>query len=277
MTRTAELAAQPAAGSHNAPRGGRGRCGRGKWAGRWAGPPALHPFPPDPGALPGGAAPPAPPPQPSVGGRLDRFGSNRQSSVKRRHIPCRSWESQACRCSARDRLKARVRLKEEREGLPVTKGCVGTLVSQQAEFQPEDPQPGRVSSGMTGATSLSASVTGFARTRPSGSFRSSLWVQVKILQLAGWLSGQKSPANAGDAGSIPGPGGCLGGRKGNPLQYFCLEDSMDRGSWWTAVHGAAEESDRTEHKLLTGIWVLLPAGPKTWLWGRRPGFGGRRN
>lgn len=146
MTRTAELAAQPAAGSHNAPRGGRGRGGRECGRGRWAGPPALHPFPPDPGALPGGAAPPAPPPQLSVGGRLDRFGSNRQSSVKRRHIPCRSWESQASRCSAR------VRLKEEQEGLPVTKGCVVTLVSQQAEFQPEDPQPGRVSSGMTGAT-----------------------------------------------------------------------------------------------------------------------------
>ena len=44
-----------------------------------------------------------------------------------------------------------------------------TLVSQQAEFQPEEPQPGRVSSGMTGPTSLSASVTGFARkARPSG-------------------------------------------------------------------------------------------------------------
>ena len=42
------------------------------------------------------------------------------------------------------------------------------------------------------------------------------------------------PANAGDlrdSGSIPGLGQCPGGGHGDPLQYFCLENSMDRGAW----------------------------------------------
>jgi len=47
------------------------------------------------------------------------------------------------------------------------------------------------------------------------------------------------PANAGDlrdAGSISGLGRSLGGRHGNPLQYSCLENPMDRGAWWALVH-----------------------------------------
>ena len=33
---------------------------------------------------------------------------------------------------------------------------------------------------------------------------------------------------------------------GTPLQYSCLENPMDRGAWWAAVHGGCEESDMTE-------------------------------
>ena len=46
------------------------------------------------------------------------------------------------------------------------------------------------------------------------------------------------PANAGDirdAGWIPGSGRSPGGEHGNPLQYSCLENPMDRGAWWAAV------------------------------------------
>ena len=47
-------------------------------------------------------------------------------------------------------------------------------------------------------------------------------------------------ANAGDArdvGSIPGLGRSPGEGNGNPLQYSCLGNSMDRGAWWAIVHG----------------------------------------
>ena len=50
------------------------------------------------------------------------------------------------------------------------------------------------------------------------------------------------PTNAGDArdlGSIPGLGRFPGGENGNPLQYSCLENSMDRRAWWAKVHGLA--------------------------------------
>ena len=48
------------------------------------------------------------------------------------------------------------------------------------------------------------------------------------------------PANAGDAGSIPGLGRSPGEGKGYLLQYSCQENSMDRGSWQATVHGDAE-------------------------------------
>ena len=47
-------------------------------------------------------------------------------------------------------------------------------------------------------------------------------------------------------GLISGLGRSPGGEHGNPLQYSCLENPMDRGDWWTTVHGFAE-SDMTEH------------------------------
>ena len=52
--------------------------------------------------------------------------------------------------------------------------------------------------------------------------------------------GPASACNAGGLGSIPGLGRSPGGRQENPLEYCCLENSMDRGAWWTTVHGMAK-------------------------------------
>ena len=51
------------------------------------------------------------------------------------------------------------------------------------------------------------------------------------------------PASAGDIrvmGSVPGSGRSPGGGHGNPLQYSCLENLMDRGAWRATVHGVAK-------------------------------------
>ena len=48
----------------------------------------------------------------------------------------------------------------------------------------------------------------------------------------------------GDLGSIPGSGRFPGEGNGNPLQYSCLENPMDRGAWWATVHGVAKSQTR---------------------------------
>ena len=63
-------------------------------------------------------------------------------------------------------------------------------------------------------------------------------VQLGASQVA--LVVKNPPANAGDVGLIPGSGRCPGEGHGNPLQYSSLENPMDRGAWWAAVHGVAK-------------------------------------
>ena len=53
--------------------------------------------------------------------------------------------------------------------------------------------------------------------------------------------------SAGDVGFVPGSGRSPGEGNGNPLQYFCLGNPMDRGAWWPTVYGVA----RVGHDLVT--------------------------
>ena len=72
----------------------------------------------------------------------------------------------------------------------------------------------------------------------------------------GSLDGKASAYNAGDPGSIPGLGRSPGEGNGNPLQYSCLENPMDRGAWWATVHGVTKSrtwlSDFSSLHLLLG-------------------------
>ena len=63
--------------------------------------------------------------------------------------------------------------------------------------------------------------------------------------ISGVSDGKEYACNAGDPGSVPGSGRCPGEGNGYPLQYSCLENSMDRGAWQATVHQVTE-SDTIE-------------------------------
>ena len=68
-----------------------------------------------------------------------------------------------------------------------------------------------------------------------------------------------------DPGSVPGPGRYPEEGNGNPFQYSCLENPMDRGAWWAAVHGVAQSGTRLKrlsthaqhNKLLYNYYMLF--------------------
>ena len=87
-----------------------------------------------------------------------------------------------------------------------------------------------------------------------------------------WLSGEESTCLAGDAGLIPASGRSPGEGNGNPLQYPCLENRLDRGAWKATVRGS-QESDRTERlqTVSVSLGVIshpggLPPGSWGWTW-----------
>ena len=86
---------------------------------------------------------------------------------------------------------------------------------------------------------------------------------------------EESTCNAGDLGSIPGLGRSLGGGHGNPLQYSCLENPMDRGAWRVTVHGVSKSQTglsnwtifkvRYKSEPECKLWTLVNNNVSIWL------------
>ena len=73
------------------------------------------------------------------------------------------------------------------------------------------------------------------------------------------LGGKEFTCNSGDignAGLIPSSGKSPGGGNGTPLQYSCLGNSIDRGPWWAAVHGATKSQMQLSKAFLFFLWLL---------------------
>ena len=79
-----------------------------------------------------------------------------------------------------------------------------------------------------------------------GGVRGCLTLTISKMCFPGGSEVKASACNAGDLGLIPGSGRFPGEGDGNPLWYSCLGNSMDRGDWWTTVHGVTKELDTTE-------------------------------
>ena len=63
----------------------------------------------------------------------------------------------------------------------------------------------------------------------------------RFLGFSGGSDSKESACNAGDLGLIPGWGRSIREGNGNPLQYPCLENPMNKGVWWDTVHGVPAE------------------------------------
>ena len=110
------------------------------------------------------------------------------------------------------------------------------------------PPPGDLPS--PGIEPVSPALAGrFFITEPPGKPNKQTTVLLKYLYTFYWATQaalvvkKNLPANAGnvrDPGSIPGLGRPPGGGHGNPLQFSCLENPMDRGAWWAKVSGVAK-------------------------------------
>ena len=73
------------------------------------------------------------------------------------------------------------------------------------------------------------------------------------------------PANAGEMGSNPGLERAPGEGNGNPFQYSCLENSMDREAWWATVHGVTKNWIQLSDYFFHFMIPQCPIAPK---WGR---------
>ena len=84
------------------------------------------------------------------------------------------------------------------------------------------------------------------------------WIYIILMGFPGGWDSKEFACNAGDLGSITGLGKSPGEENGHPLQYFCLENPMDRGAWWSTVHWVTkirtQMNDKHNH---SKAWKLL--------------------
>ena len=100
------------------------------------------------------------------------------------------------------------------------------------------------------------------------------FVHLKFIQcymsfgLPGGSVGEETACNAGDTGSIPGSERSPGGGHGHPLQYSCLENPMDRGSWRATVHRITKSHTQrlSIHTHAHVNCISIKLGGKTWLY-----------
>ena len=106
-----------------------------------------------------------------------------------------------------------------------------------------------------------------------------MYLNLSILLSMGFPGGsavKNLPVNTGDLGWIPGSGRFPGERNSNPLQYSCLGNFVDRGTWWATVHGVTKVGHNLatqqqhialynpEHSLGGGTLNLQYSGPLMW-------------
>ena len=120
---------------------------------------------------------------------------------------------------------------------------VGALLVLLSPFNPSSKAQLRGSllllHGVSSVTSNSAQDSIFYSPVQAGK----LFLGPALTGFSGGSDGKVSACNAGDPGSIPGLGRSPGEGNGNPLQYSCLENPMDRGAWWATVQSRTRLSD----------------------------------
>ena len=74
------------------------------------------------------------------------------------------------------------------------------------------------------------------------------------------FSGKESACNAGDTGLTPGSGRSPAEENGNPLQYSCLKNPIDRGTWWAVIHGVTKSQTQPKELSIHALYLLLWTG-----------------
>ena len=80
-------------------------------------------------------------------------------------------------------------------------------------------------------------------------------------QEPGGSDGKESVCSAGNPGVLPGLGRSPGGGHGNPLQYSCLENPIDRGTWWATVHGMSKSRTLSDYTFTFTDRRVSPMAP----------------